>query len=86
MTKVDAASIVAVAESVCDDPKCPDELDEQHADQNKRPRFDDGAKKQADADVTKPEREDVMGKENPEFPNESRQFVFVPCVSTSVWS
>ena len=74
MTEVDAASIVAVAGSVCDDPKCPEELDEQHADQNKRPHFDDGAKKQADADVTKPEREDVMGKENPEFPNESRNW------------
>ena len=74
MTEVDAASIVAVAGSVCDDPKCPEELDdqhafvmiqnEQHADQNKRPRFDDGAKKQADTDVTKPEREDVTGKES----------------------
>ena len=63
MTEVDAARKVAVAGSVCGDPKRVEELDEQHADQNKRPRFDDGAKKQADADVTKPEREDVMGKE-----------------------
>ena len=79
MTEVGAASIVAVAGSVCGDPKRLEELDEQHADhrlaiENKRPRFDDEAKKQADADVTKPEREDVMGKENPEFPNESRNW------------
>ena len=69
MTSAEASSAVAVAGSVCGDQthvaaRLSDVADEDTPSDNKRPRLQD----------TKPDRQDVMGEENPDYPNEHRHY------------
>ena len=70
MADVEASSTLAVSGSICGDARRLADLEMQPADvspiDNKRPRLPDN--------VTKPERKDIMGEENPEYPNESRNW------------
>ena len=69
MTSAEASSAVAVAGSVCDDQthvavRLSDVADEDTPSDNKRPRLQDST----------PDHQDVMGEENPDYPNEHRYY------------
>ena len=69
MTSAEASSAVAVAGSVCDDQthvavRLSDVADEDTPSDNKRPRLQDST----------PDHQDVMGEENPDYPNEHRHY------------
>ena len=69
MTSAEASSAVAVAGSVCGDQahvaaRLSDVADEDTPSDNKCPRLQD----------TSPDHQDVMGEENPDYPNEHRHY------------